>query len=253
MTHFNSPASAYMSSPILTVSEAALTTEAERILDEHGVSALGVTNANGKLIGVISRTDLLETSSAEVGETFRVAEGPVEGVMTSGVVAVAHDTPLAAVARRMLDEHVHRVFVEKDGAPVGVVSTRDLMRAVVDARVRTPAIEIATKKLVSVKPDDSIALAVDRLERANKHGLVVVEDDWPLGTFSQRDALDARARDPRTAVEDAMNQRILVLPPTMPLYRAAQQAIAMDVRRILLVDELVRGIVSSFDFARVVR
>ena len=50
-----------------------------------------------------------------------------------------------------------------------------------------------------------------------------------------------------------MNLRILALPSTMPLYRAAQQALSMKVRRILLVDQSIVGVVSTFDFARIVK
>ena len=82
----------------------------------------------------------------------------------------------------------------------------------------------------------------------------MVDEGWPVGVFSQVDALAARARDPRTAVDDVMNLRILALPPNIPLYVAAGQALALEVRRILLVDDReIQGVVSTFDFARVVR
>ena len=175
--------------------------------------------------------------------------------MTESPTIVASETQLDQVAKRMIAERIHRVFVTgADGAVSGVVSTRDLMRAVVDAGVSTPAQEIATKALVRVEPDDSIALAVDRLERSNKHGLVVVEDGWPIGIFSQYEALLSRARDPRTSVDQVMNLRVLSLPARMPLARVAAQALELGVRRVLLLDgDSAVGIVSSYDFARVVR
>jgi CBS domain-containing protein len=183
-----------------------------------------------------------------------VSDDPVGDLMTTNPITVSVDEPLSRIARTMLKERIHRVFVERDGEPVGVVSTKDLMRAVLAKRVKTPIIEIATKSIVRVSPDDSLSLAVDRLEASNKHGLLVVDDTWPLGTFSQTDALAARARDPRTPVEDVMNLRFLVVPARLAMYRAAHQALTMNVRRIVLVDDdgLV-GVVSTFDFARIVR
>lgn len=253
MPKFETPASDYMSAPLRTVLPSTSGVEADRLLDKHGISAVGVVDERGALVGVLSRTDLLQTASAEAGETFRVAPEPIRTLMTPDPLTVSHDTPLSEVAAIMIDRRVHRVFVSIDGRPVGVVSTRDLMRAVLDKRVRAPVSDIATRKLIRVRPDDPIALAVERLDLANKHGLVVVEDKWPLGTFSQADALAARAHDPRTPVEDVMNLRILAIPPSLPLYRAAQQALSMNVRRILLVADAIEGVVSSFDFARVVR
>jgi predicted transcriptional regulator len=152
----------------------------------------------------------------------------------------------------MLKEHVHRIFVTSGGKPEGVVSTRDLMRAVREKRLKTPISEIASGSVVKVKADEPIALAVDRLELSNKHGLVVVEGDFPVGIFDQACALDARRLPPGTAVENAMNVRILILPAGMGMGRAAEQALGMNVRRILLEnDRGVTGIVGGLDFARV--
>ena len=106
--------------------------------------------------------------------------------------------------------------------------------------------------MVKIRADETIALAVDRLELSNKHGLVVVEEDFPVGIFDQACALDARRLPPNTAVENGMNIRILILPAGMALGRAAQQALGMNVRRILIEDDRgVTGIVGGLDFARV--
>jgi hypothetical protein len=57
---------------------------------------------------------------------------------------------------------------------------------------------------------------------------------------------------PNTAVEHAMNVRILILPGAMSLSRAAEQALGMNVRRILIQnDRGLTGIVGGLDFARV--
>jgi CBS domain-containing protein len=186
------------------------------------------------------------------GETFRVPDRPVEEIMNSPAVQVSPGARLAEAARLMLNKRVHRIFVTSGGKPEGVVSTRDLMRAVREKRIKTPISEIASSSVVKVKADDTIALAVDRLDLSNKHGLVVVEGDFPIGIFDQACALDARRLPPSTAVENAMNVRILILPAAMGLGRAAEQAIGMNVRRILIEnDRGVTGIVGGLDFARV--
>lgn len=253
MPSFKTRVSEYMSTPILGVAPGASVLEADRLLEEHGVSALGVLE-DGALVGVLSRTDLLDAASGESGQTFSLPDERVRAIMTADPITVDEATPLDVVARRLLEERIHRVFVTRDGAPIGVCSTRDLMRAVYDEKVARPAIEIATPGVVKVNVDDSLSLAISRLDASNKHGLVVVDDGWPVGTFAQVEALEARARDPRTEVGEVMNLLVLSLPPSIPLHVAAGQALALDVRRILLVDERrIVGIVSTYDFARVVR
>jgi len=252
MANFEMPVTEYMTCPVETIRIGQSLITANALFSEQGVSALGVVNDDGELKGVVSRTDILHAAVSTEGETFRVPDRPVEELMKSPALQVSPDARLAEAARVMLKGHVHRIFVTSEGKPAGVVSTRDLMRAVREKRVKTPISEIASGSVVKIRADEAIALAVDRLELSNKHGLVVVEEDFPVGIFDQACALDARRLPPNTAVENAMNVRILILPAGMTLGRAAQQALGMNVRRILIEDDHgVTGIVGGLDFARV--
>ena len=246
------PVTEYMTSPVETIRVGQSLVAANALFSEQGVSALGVVNDDGELKGVVSRTDILHAAVSTQGETFRVPDRPVEEIMKSPALQISPDAHLSEAAKLMLKEHVHRIFVTSARKPGGVVSTRDLMRAVREKRVKTPISEIASGSVVKIRADETIALAVDRLELSNKHGLVVVEEDFPVGIFDQACALDARRLPPKTAVENGMNIRILILPAGMALGRAAQQALGMNVRRILIEDDRgVTGIVGGLDFARV--
>ncbi len=255
MANFKMPVSEYMTSDPVVLKATDSTIAAEAALDKHGITAVGVVDDGGKLVGVLSRTDLLRAADAESGETFRIPDEPIANFMSKDPATVSPDSPLDEAARLMLKKRFHRLFVADGDQTVGVLSARDVMRAVHEKRVKIPAIEIATTSVIKVKDDDPIALAVDRLDLANRHGLIVTHDSWPVGTFSQIDALLARAKDPNTAVEEVMEVRILALPPSTPLYRVAQQALAMDVRRVVLVSEQsvngIDGVISSFDYCRV--
>ena len=253
MANFEMPVTEYMSSPVETIRIGDSLVAANALFSEQGVSALGVVDDAGELKGVVSRTDVLHAAVFTHGETFRIPDRHVEEVMKSPALQVSPEARLVEAAKLMLRDHVHRVFVTSGGKPEGVVSTRDLMRAVREKRLKMPISEIASGSVVKVRADEPIALAVDRLELSNKHGLVVVEEDFPIGIFDQACALDARRLPPSTAVENAMNVRILILPAGMGLGRAAEQAIGMNVRRILIEDDRgVTGIVGGLDFARAI-
>lgn len=252
MANFEMPVTEYMTSPVETVEVGESLVTANELFAGQGVSALGVVDDRGVLKGVISRTDVLHAAVYTHGETFRVPDRPVEELMKSPALQVSPDARLAEAAKLMLKNHVHRVFVTADGKPEGVVSTRDLMRAVREKRLKTPIAEIASGSIVKVKADDPIALAVDRLDLSNKHGLVVVEGSFPVGIFDQSCALESRRLAPHTAVEHAMDVRILILPGEIGLGRAAEQALGMNVRRILIEnDRGITRIVGGLDFARV--
>ena len=252
MANFEIPVTEYMTSPVEAIPVGTSLPAANELFSQQGVSALGVIDDTGELKGVISRTDLLHAAVYTHGETFRVPDRAVEELMKSPAIQVALDAPLSDAAKLMLKNHVHRVFVTQDGRPEGVVSTRDLMRAVREKRLKTPIAEIASGSVVKVKAEDPIALAVDRLDLSNKHGLVVVEGSFPVGVFDQSCALASRRLPPNTAVEHAMDVRILILPGAIGMGRAAEQALSMNVRRILIEDDLgVNAIVGGLDFARV--
>ena len=252
MANFEMPVVEYMTTPVETVRVGESLLAANEVFVGQGVSALGVVDQDGVLKGVISRTDILHSAVYTHGETFRVPDRPVEELMKSPAIELGPEAAVSDAAKQMLKNRVHRVFVTMDGKPAGVLSTRDLMRAVREKRLKTPIAEIASSSVVKVKADDPIALAVDRLDLSNKHGLIVVEGDFPVGVFDQACALESRRLPPNTAVEHAMNVRILILPGEIGMGRAAEQALGMNVRRILIEDDLgVSAIVGGIDFARV--
>jgi len=61
-----------------------------------------------------------------------VPEGEVGKYMTADVVTVPPGTPLKDLTRMMIDAHIHRVVVvDEDGRPIGVVSSTDVLAALV--------------------------------------------------------------------------------------------------------------------------
>lgn len=117
-------------SPILVREDASLT-EAVSLMDRHHVHGLPVVDAEGTLVGVLSQTDLNRARSTE----YLWANWPgiaVRHLMTSPAITVRRSTPLLAAARRMEEEHIHRLVVVEDGDetnPVGVLSMTDLIHA----------------------------------------------------------------------------------------------------------------------------
>ena len=252
MANFDIPVTEYMTVSVEALRVGASLPEADARLAGGGFSALPVVDDDGQLRGVVSRTDLLHAAEYTRENVFRLPNRSVEELMMSPAVQVDPESKLSSAARLMLKHRVHRVFVAEAGRLEGVVSTRDLMRAVADKRLKSPISEIASGSIVKVTTEDPATLAVDRLDMSNKHGLVVVQGVFPVGIFDQSCALRSRHLPSRTLVEDVMNPRILILPPTVPLGRAASQALSMNVRRILIEDDRgVTGIVSGLDFARV--
>ena len=128
--------------------------EAARLMLQHRVSGLPVTDGKGELVGVVTEGDLLRR--AETGTerhrsnwlAFLVGPGrlasdyigaharKVGEVMTCDVVVVAPADDLAAVVDLMEKHRVKRVPVVENGKLVGIVSRADLVRALVHRLTR---------------------------------------------------------------------------------------------------------------------
>lgn len=78
-----------MTSPAVTVPASASTVRAARIMDESGVKRLVVTDAEGRLKGIVSRRDLLRMYLRDDDETRRRAVEERNG--RGGIVVEVHD------------------------------------------------------------------------------------------------------------------------------------------------------------------
>ena len=107
------------------------------IADQH-VSGLPVVDHRGRLVGVVSSTDVLQLLS-EVGDSERRGDildaTLVREIMTAKPLTVEPDADVHDAARQMLYGEIHRLFVEFDGALVGVVSQSDIVGAVAGAKL----------------------------------------------------------------------------------------------------------------------
>ncbi|WP_428261966.1 CBS domain-containing protein [Haliangium sp.] len=256
MPNFAMPVSLFMSAPVETISPDATLEDARARLKALAISSLAVTDPENALVGVISRSDLLRVGRWQAGmrrgaALLTLPAQPVSEVMTRDVVTVTAEDTVAAAGRLMARRNIHRVIVADGPRPVGVLSTKDVMRAIEDKRMNNPISEFMSKPIFTIRSTEPVWMATERLEKARVSGVVVVEDDWPVGVFTQRQALAARdlARD--TPTEEAMDAAIVCMPEDTRMHRAAAQAAAMRVRRIIACKNRdMVGILSGLDFAK---
>ncbi len=105
--------------PIVTSPSVSLDS-AMRMLASYEVSGLPVVDDRGRLVGVLSQTDLLAGG--------HLANLQVRDRMSSPPVTVRIETPMCEAARVMRDRGIHRVVViDDEDRPVGVLSSMDFV------------------------------------------------------------------------------------------------------------------------------
>ena len=57
---------------------------------------------------------------------------PVKQIMSMNVVSVTEDDSVDKVVRLMLDRHLNRIPVVRDGVPVGIIARYDLLQLMVN-------------------------------------------------------------------------------------------------------------------------
>ena len=107
------------------------------IADGH-ISGLPVVDRHGRLVGVLSSSDVLQViaeaeTNAERNRIFEQLE--VREVMTPRPQTIGPEASAREAAQRMLYSEVHRLFVEDKDRLVGIVTTSDLVRAIASAAV----------------------------------------------------------------------------------------------------------------------
>jgi CBS domain-containing protein len=264
MTRLDMPVGPFMHSPVVV---ARLDDTLVSVRDQLAVrrcSSLPVVNQQGTPVGVISRTDLLRVGRVEArrganGHRRRkpvllsLPHGLVADVMTKPPIVVGPAVTVSECAMRMCERRVHRVFVVEGDRLAGVFSTRDLMETLAHARVGGRVRDFMSKPVLTIGVEDTISLAAERLECAHVSGLVVVDDEWPVGLFTQTEALEAAAMPRGTLVEEAFSPALICMSEETPLHRAAAQAAATSARRVIAtVKSGMSGILTGLDFARAV-
>jgi len=127
-----------MRTDVKTVDLDATVGDAITTLADVHVSALPVTDAHGRIVGVLSTTDILcalsETTEPEMRERL-FDDTPVRDLMTPRSRVIGPDADVLEAAKEMLYLDVHRLFVEDEGRLVGVISQTDIVAAVATAKI----------------------------------------------------------------------------------------------------------------------
>jgi CBS domain-containing protein len=127
-----------MQTTVKTVTSDTPISEVVISLADAQVSGLPVVDARGRVIGVVSSTDVIaaqaETQSAQERQIL-LEQASVRELMTPKPLMIGATAELQEAARHMLYAEVRRLFVEENGILVGVISHTDIVRAVATGKI----------------------------------------------------------------------------------------------------------------------
>ncbi|TIT96093.1 MAG: CBS domain-containing protein [Mesorhizobium sp.] len=139
-------AEAIMTTPIITIDDAASVADAADLMLSRKISCLPVTR-DGAMVGIISEGDFLRRQELGTQRTrprwleFLIGPGKiadeyvrangrrVDEVMTSEVVSAPPRASLADIVELMSHHGIKNVPIVEGGKPVGIITRTDLLRA----------------------------------------------------------------------------------------------------------------------------
>ncbi|WP_242939447.1 CBS domain-containing protein [Sulfobacillus thermosulfidooxidans] len=138
-----------MSSHVIKIDANATIGQAVELLREHTISGLPVTDAQGRLIGVITGGDVLRAIQQKAQKIYhslfgptqvvidenvwkedsnRLLNLPVEKMMSRSPFTVQPQTPVGEIADLMIRQNIRRVFVLEHDKLVGIITRNDIVR-----------------------------------------------------------------------------------------------------------------------------
>ncbi len=122
-----------MNPQVVALSEELSISEATRTLDQEDVRGAPVVNRDGLCVGVLSMADVALFGRSDCNGGL-AAKTTVAEVMSPVVQTISPQAPIMNAARALCREHIHRlVIVDAEKKPVGVLSSLDLVAAMVAA------------------------------------------------------------------------------------------------------------------------
>jgi len=136
-----------MTGRVVTIHPESPIAEAAQLMLGNNVSGLPVTDAAGKIVGIVTEHDLLRRHTDGSGshpphwlqfmikrqemanECACFHEAKVAEVMTRNPLTVTEDTPIEEACRLIGEHGFKRLPVVRDGRLVGIVARADLVRA----------------------------------------------------------------------------------------------------------------------------
>ena len=196
----NMPASRFhissvMVKDVITVPETMQLADVAKIMLEKGIGSVPVMR-DDEMVGIVSKADFVTLA---VGIAFdKIA---VKEIMSKEVIVADPADRLVHARRKMLDNNVGRLPVVDDDKLVGMITSKDLMRAFIDFRKNVPEKyqksqikEVLVEDIMSSNPryvskEMSITEVSNIMMETGFNGLPVLEDGKLVGIITQTDIL----------------------------------------------------------------
>ena len=187
--------SSVMVKDVFTVPKTMQLEDVAKLMLDNGIGSVPVMD-DEKMVGIVSKADFVTLATGIAFDKITVKE-----IMSKKLVTVSPTERIVHARRQMLEAHVGRVPVVDDDELVGMITSKDLMRAFIDFRKKVPEKyqksqikELLVEDIMSLNPtftskDATISEVAKVMMDTGYNGLPVVEGENVVGIITQTDIL----------------------------------------------------------------
>lgn len=142
----------FMSKKVIAVNKGLSVKEFIRLMEENNITGSPVTDDSGKILGVISVTDVIKRSNfinkelSHCEESYEVDptnsqvsihkyyteelfDKEIKCLMTSKIISISPEAEIEDAIKMFLETPIHRILVMDGEKAVGMISTKDTLKA----------------------------------------------------------------------------------------------------------------------------
>ena len=187
--------SSVMVKDVFTVPQTMQLADVAKLMLDEGIGSVPVM-CDDEMVGIVSKADFVTLAVGIAFDKITVKE-----IMSKDLTVVSPTERLVHARRLMIESHVGRLPVVEDDELVGMITSKDLMRAFIDFRKNVPEKyqksqikEVLVEDIMSINPqyvskEMSISEVSNIMIETGYNGLPVVDEGKVVGIITQTDIL----------------------------------------------------------------
>ena len=248
----------------ISIHEHELATKARALIRDFDLRILPVTDEDMKLLGKVSRRDVLAISSS-------VSHIRVEGIMTPAKhIATEEDEAYSTIKQMLKVDAWYAPVVSSHNKKIykGVLGLENFIEPLMKTnpeKFLKDVSEVMTENVLTCSPDDEVD-NIWRLMREKRFaGLPVAKNGKLVGIVTQKNLLESGAILPAfesskgrfrdsSKILSIMETNILAVQPSVKVIKVARLMISKDIGRVPVIDKNGKliGIIDREDIARLI-